>query len=75
MERDYDIFERLPDASTRCLTRVHGTLHVRSVLEQRGKQTINECFAKNIRTGEIIARVNDNVASRAQLLRNLTQNR
>ena len=74
MEREYDIFERLPDASTRCLTRVHGTLHVRSVLEQRGKQTTNECFAKNIRTGEIIARVND-VASRAQLLKHLTQNR
>lgn len=75
MERDYDIFERLPDASTRCLTRVHGTLHVRSVLEQRGRQTINECFARNIRTGEIIARVNDNVASRAQLLKHRTENR
>lgn len=59
MERDYDIFERLPDASVRCLGRVHGTLHVRTVLEARGKQTTNECFAMNIRTTEIIARVND----------------
>jgi hypothetical protein len=59
MERDYDIFERLPDASVRCLVRVHGTLHVRTVLEARGKQTTNECFAMNIRTTEIIARVND----------------
>ena len=75
MERDYDIFERLPDASVRCLVRVRGTLHVRTVLEARGKQTTNECFAKNILTGEIIARVNDNVASRAQLLKTLTQNR
>jgi hypothetical protein len=59
MERDYDIFERLPDDSVRCLVRVHGTLHVREVLEARGKQTSNECFARNIRTMEIIARVND----------------
>ena len=65
MERDYDIFERLPNASVRCLVRVHGTLHVRTVLEARGKQTTNECFARNIRTMEIIARVNDKGARRA----------
>jgi hypothetical protein len=64
MNRDYDIFERLPDASVRCLIRVHGTRHVRDVLETRGKLTANECFAKNIRTGEIIGRVNDKVAPR-----------
>ncbi len=64
MERDYDIFERLPDNSVRCLVRVHGTLHVRTVLEARGKQTTNECFAMNIRTTEIIARVNDNRTGR-----------
>jgi hypothetical protein len=75
MERDYDIFERLPDASVRCLTRVHGTLHVRPVLEERGNQTTNECFAMNIRTREIIARVNDKVARRAQLIRGLVQSR
>jgi hypothetical protein len=66
MERDYEIFERLPDASVRCLGRVQ-------VLEARGKQTTNECFAMNTRTREIIARVN--VASRAHLLKHLTQNR
>jgi len=64
MERDYDIFERLPDASLRCLVRVHGTLHVPKVLEERGKQTTNECFAMNIRTREIFARVNHKVARR-----------
>jgi hypothetical protein len=75
MERDYDIFERLPDASVRCLIRVHGTRHVPKVLEERGKQTTNECFAMNVRSREIIARVNDKVARRAQLLKHLTQNR
>jgi len=64
MERDYDIFERLPDSSVRCLVRVHGTLHVPKVLEERGKQTTNECFAMNIRTREIFARVNHKVAHR-----------
>ena len=71
MERDYDIFERLPDASVRCLIRVHGTLHVPKILEERGKQTTNECFAMNIRTREIIARVNDKRARRAQLIKRL----
>jgi hypothetical protein len=65
MNRDYDIFERFPDASLRFLIRVHGTQHVPKVLEERGKQTTNECFAMNIRTQEIIGRVNDKVARRA----------
>jgi hypothetical protein len=72
MERDYDIFERLPDASVRCLIRVHGTRHVPKILEERGRQTANECFAMNIRSREIIARVNDKVARRAQLIKHLT---
>ena len=75
MNRDYDIFEKLPDASVRCLTRVHGTLHVSKVLEQWGKQTTNECFAMNVRSREIIARVNEKPTQRAQLLRDLTKNR
>jgi hypothetical protein len=72
MDRDYDIFERLPDTSLHCLIRVHGTRHVPKVLEERGKQTTNECFAMNIRTTEIIARVNDKLARRAQLIEHLT---
>jgi hypothetical protein len=75
MDRDYDIFERLPDASVRCLVRVHGTLHVRTVLEARGKQTTNECFAMNIRTTEVIARVNQKESDRTQLIKQLRRNR
>jgi hypothetical protein len=71
MEQDYGIFERFPDASVRCLIRVHGIGHVPKILEGRGKQTTNECFAMNIRTREIIARVNDKVARRAQLIEHL----
>jgi hypothetical protein len=72
MDRDYDILERLPDASVRCLIRVHGTPHVPKILDELAKQTSNECFAMNIRTREIIARVNDKMARRAQLIRRLT---
>jgi hypothetical protein len=71
MEQDYDILERLPDTSVRCLIRVHGTLHVPKVLEELGKQTANECFAKNIRTNEILARVNDKMARRKKLIEHL----
>lgn len=71
MERDYDILERLPDTSVRYLIRVHGTLHVPNVLEELGKQTANECFAKNIRTNEIIARVNEKAARSAKLIKHL----
>jgi len=71
MERDYDILEKLPDASMRCLTRVHGTLHVPKVLEELGKQTTNECLAVNVLTREIIARVNDKMARRALLIKHL----
>lgn len=75
MNREYEIFERLPDASLRCLTRVQGTLHVPKVLEQWGKQTTNECFAMNVRSREIIARVNEKPAARAELIKQLTKNR
>jgi hypothetical protein len=71
MERDYDIFERLPDASMRYLIRVNGTQHVPKVLEEQGKQTTNECFAMNVRTREIFARVNDKAARHAKFIEHL----
>ena len=71
MEQDYDIFERFPDASVRSLIRVHGTGHVPKILEERGKHTTNECFAMNIRTREIFARVNDKVARHAKFIERL----
>lgn len=67
MDRDYDIFERLPDTSIRHLSRVHGTGHIPKVLQEWGNQTTNECFAVNVRTTKIIARVNDKMARRARL--------
>ena len=73
MESDYDIFEKFPDTSVRFLTRVQGTRHVPKVLEERGKQTTNECYAMNIRTREVIARVNDKASRLAKLKQQLTR--
>ena len=73
MDSDYDIFEKFPDTSVRFLTRVQGTRHVPKVLEERGKKTTNECFAMNIRTREIIARVNDKASRLARLKAQLTR--
>jgi hypothetical protein len=73
MESDYDIFEKFPDTSIRFLTRVQGTRHVPKVLEERGKQTTNECYAMNIRTREVIARVNDKASRLAKLKQQLAR--
>jgi hypothetical protein len=73
MESDFDIFEKFPDTSVRFLTRVQGTRHVPKVLEERGKQTTNECYAMNIRTREVIARVNDKAARLAKLKQQLAR--
>jgi hypothetical protein len=67
MEQDYEIFERLPDASVRCLVRVHGACHVPTVLKERAKRTTNECFAMNTLTGEILPQVNNQVARRTDI--------
>lgn len=73
MESDFDIFEKFPDTSIRFLTRVQGTHHVPKVLEERGKQTTNECYAMNIRTREVIARVNDKASRLAKLKQQLAR--
>jgi hypothetical protein len=58
MDRIYDIFELFPNKSVLWRTSVHGTQNVAGVLAEIGKRTPNECFAMNIDTREIIARVN-----------------
>jgi hypothetical protein len=58
VDSEFDIFERFPDDSVRWRMCVRGATHVGAALEEFGKQTKNECFAMNIRTHEIIARVN-----------------
>jgi hypothetical protein len=58
VDRVYDIFETLDDKSQIWRACVHGTQNVAGELEKIGKRTANECFAINIATKEVIARVN-----------------
>lgn len=58
MEREYEMFELLPDGSPVWRAHASGLREVRMKLEQIGKSTTNECFAIYLSTKEIVARVN-----------------
>jgi hypothetical protein len=58
MDRDYDIFEILPDESLLWRGSALGTENATSVLADIGKKTANECFAMNMSTMETLACVN-----------------
>jgi len=59
VERDYDVFEVFPDHTIRWRVCVHGARSALAKLEALAKQTVNECFATDITTQEIIGRVNE----------------
>ncbi len=45
MERDYDLFERVPDNSPVWRGFAHGLENARRKLQELAKRTTNECFA------------------------------
>jgi hypothetical protein len=57
MDRDYDIFEQLPD-SLRWRDAAHGLKKARQRLQEIAKSTTNECFLMHTPTMEVIARMN-----------------
>jgi len=59
VERDYDVSEVFPDHTIRWRVCVHGTRPALAKLEALAEQTVNECFATDITTQEIIGRVNE----------------
>jgi hypothetical protein len=59
MNIDYDLFELFPDGSVMWRVSIHGTELALATLAAIGKQTINECFAKNLTTQQVIGRVNE----------------
>jgi hypothetical protein len=59
VEHDYDVFEVFPDHTLRWRECVHGTRSALAKLEALAKLTVNECFAADIRTQEIVGRVNE----------------
>jgi len=59
MHQDYDVFEVFPDHTLRWRVCVHGTQLALATLEEIAKRTVNECFASNVGTQEIIGRANE----------------
>jgi hypothetical protein len=59
MDREYDVFEVCPDHSLKWRVRVLGKQATLAALEALTNETVNECFAMDIRTQEIIGSVNE----------------
>jgi len=56
MQREYDLFEQLPDGSPIWRGHVVGTQEVSLKLEEIARKTANECFAIHLPTQEIVRR-------------------
>jgi hypothetical protein len=63
MDHEYDVFEVFPDHTIRWRLCVHGASPALAKLEALAEQTVNECFATDISTQEIIGRVNEGRAT------------
>jgi hypothetical protein len=59
MDCEYDLYELLPDRSLKWRSCVRGTRRAVEALQEMAEQTDNECFATELGTDEIIARVNE----------------
>lgn len=69
MEREYDLFEQMPDGSPMWRGHASGFLEVRRRLEELSKATLNESFAMHLPTKEIVARINARTAEGKENLR------
>jgi hypothetical protein len=58
MNRQYDVFEILPDQSVMWHASVVGIARALEKLEALGRETLNECFATDLTTKQVIGRVN-----------------
>jgi hypothetical protein len=58
MNRQYDVFEIYPDHSVKWHACVVGLARAIEKLEALGRETLNECFATDLGTQQIVARVN-----------------
>ena len=64
MNRDYDLFERLPDGSLVWRSFVNGLENARVKLQELAKHTKNECFAMHVASKEVVFRENTLLAQR-----------
>jgi hypothetical protein len=58
VDHQYDVFEIYPDHSVKWHACVVGLAGALEKLETLGRETLNECFATDLGTQQIVARVN-----------------
>lgn len=58
MEREYELFEQLPDGAPIWRGHASGLHNVRAKLEEMARNTANECFAIYLPMKEVVARLN-----------------
>ena len=59
MDCGYDLFEMFPNHTIQWRSCVRGSERAIAVLQEMSQQTDNECFATELGTNKIIARVNE----------------
>jgi pyrrolidone-carboxylate peptidase len=60
MNKDFDLFERLPDGSPMWRGHVSDTADLDTKLGEIARRTKNECFALHLPTKQIVRRMNAN---------------
>lgn len=58
MDREYEIFEQLPDGSPIWRSHASGLHNAHLKLQEVARKTSNECFAVHLHTKEVVARLN-----------------
>jgi CheY-like chemotaxis protein len=67
MDREYDLFERLPDGSVLWRGTVSGLRQASLKLEEIAKATANKCFAMYMGSREIVARLNPRPSAKSRV--------
>jgi hypothetical protein len=58
MKREYDLFGRMSDGSLSWRGFAKGLEDARARLRRLAIETANECFAVNVASGDVVARIN-----------------
>ena len=73
MNREYDLFERLPDGSALWRGVAVGAFDAHLQLRELARITANELFAIEVLTGEVLARVNTPLVARQRKIKQIFQ--
>ena len=75
MNREYDLFERLPDGSPLWRGYASGLAELTAKLREIAANTQNECFAMHLPTMEVVGRANVAASPRLVINQEITLNR